>query len=126
MYEIKIKSIDTEKLEKDDSFPSAYAFYIILDREPDSMWRYIFNDNWKSALYLMKRMITIEGNMLRLITSDSDDVEGHVKFAKQLVEQTNEKYKEELASEEKRKKKEFERIEKTKNELREKLMRVKI
>lgn len=126
MDEIKIKSIDAEKLEKDDSFPSAYAFYVILDEEPDSMWRYLFDDNWRSALYAIKRVITIEGDKLRLVTADSDDIERHVKFAKQLIEQTNQRYKEELTDEEKREKVKFERIEKTKNELREKLKKVSI
>lgn len=124
MDDIKIKLIDTDKLEKDDSFPLAYAFYIVLDKEPDPTWRSLCADN-----LIMERAITIVGNKLRLVTSDSDDIERHVKSAKKLVELTNQRYKEHqkiLSDEEKRKTAEFERIEKTKNELREKLKLIPI
>jgi len=129
MNDITIKSVDVDKLEKDDSFPSAYAFYISLDKEPDSTWRYLFDDSWRASLYPMKRPITVEGNKLRLVTADSDNLEEHVRFAKQLLEQTNQRYKEHqgrLSDEEKRKKAELEKIEKTKNDLRKKLKRVSI
>ena len=39
----------SEQVEMDDSFPSAYAFFIQLDKTPDIIWQQNFFDEWKKV-----------------------------------------------------------------------------
>jgi len=129
MVEIKIKSIDTDNIEKDNSFEKAYAFYIFLNTEPDYIWQKIFEHNRKGSLYLGKRKITIQQDKLRLVTSDEDNTKGQVDFAKKLIEETNRDYKnhkEREVKKEEQRKVELSKIEKTKENLKNKLKDIKI
>lgn len=81
------------KIEKDDSFPKAYAFELPLDSTPDNVWESIFEEEWKTSFYMLKRKVTIEGNKLRVITAP-DEIEGKIEWVKSLVNSTNKRVEE--------------------------------
>ncbi|MFQ5925671.1 MAG: hypothetical protein ACE5IE_06720, partial [Dehalococcoidia bacterium] len=85
---IDIVEVDTETVEKDDSFPPAYAFYIGLSGRPERQWVDIFNFEWKRSLYLLKREISVVGDKLRLISGAEDNIQNHIAFARDLVRKT--------------------------------------
>lgn len=117
--------IDPEKLEieKDNSFPMAYAFELPLDSTPDDIWQSIFGDEWKSSLYTLKRKVTIKGDKLRVITAP-EEIEGKIEWVKSLVNSTNkrvEEYNEEIKRREEAKKAERKLQEETIRKMRERL-----
>jgi hypothetical protein len=121
---IDIVDIDTEAVEKDDSFSAAYAFYIKLSGRPERQWLDIFNFEWRRSRYLMKREMTVIGDRLRLISGVDDNVQNHVAFAKELVKKTNERVEEDnrrIELMERRKSGMGEEVEKEKEEIRKKL-----
>lgn len=106
---------DKLKIEKDDSFPMAYAFYIELDSKPSSDWRRFFEYEWSTSLYLQKREVIVLGDRLRVITAPNE-IEGKIDWVKGLVEVTNirvNKYNEEMKRREEREKIEKKRQEET-------------
>jgi len=120
---IEITEVDKFTVEKDEAFPEAYAFYIKLSDKPDPLWVRYFEDEFKNALYLMKREIRVIGDKLRLVFGYGDNIQSHVKFAQQLVEGTNKRIEEHyrrVEQEEKRELVEQEEIEKKKEEIRKK------
>lgn len=84
--------IDPERLtiEKDDSFPLAYAFELPLESTPDDIWESVFKDEWKTSFYVLKREVTIEGAKLRVITTP-DEIKEKIEWVKDLVDLTNER-----------------------------------
>lgn len=123
---VEVISINTEVVEKDDAFPEAYAFYIKLSDKPDLLWERYFEDEWNNAFYSVKREISVVGDKLRLVFGYSDNIESHVKFARQLVERTNKRIEEhyrraELKETREPAKQEDEDIERKKEEIRKKL-----
>lgn len=93
---VKIKEpIDPQKLhiEKDDSFPLAYAFELPLDSTPDDIWRSIFEDEWKTSFYMLKRRVTIEDSRLRVITAP-EEIKGKIEWIMHLVNSTNKRVEE--------------------------------
>lgn len=87
-----LKPIDPEKLkiEKIDAFPDAYAFELELDSTPDNVWEQIFEDEWKTSFYTMKRQVQVVGNRLRVVTAP-DEVKDKIEWVKSLVKSTNER-----------------------------------
>ena len=121
---IDIVEIDTETVEKDDSFPAAYAFYIRLSGRPERQWVDIFNFEWKRSLYLMKTEISVVGDKLRLISGAEDNIQNHIAFARDLVRKTNERVEEDnrrIELMEKRKRGAGDEIDREKEEIRRKL-----
>lgn len=121
---VEIVSVDTETVEKDDAFPKAYAFYIKLSGDPEHMWQRYFEDEWEHAFYTMKREIRVVGDKLRLVFGEGENIQSYVKFARQLVERTNERiarHNQQMELEEKRELVKQEEIEKKKEEIRKKL-----
>jgi hypothetical protein len=49
----------SEQVEEDDSFPSAYAFFMQLDKTPDIIWQQKFFDEWKKSFFVLKRQVTL-------------------------------------------------------------------
>ena len=88
---IGIIEINTDIVEKDRTFPKAYAFSITLSDKPDYLWKRYFEDEWKNSDYAMKRQIKVTGNKLRVIFEFGDNVREHAKFAQKLVEATNQR-----------------------------------
>ncbi|PYV33973.1 MAG: hypothetical protein DMG22_07715 [Acidobacteria bacterium] len=96
---VKIKSIDSERIEKDDSFPNAYAFYIELDTAPHAVWEELFLRRYESDWFNLKREMTIQGKEIRVVTAPGEE-EHQVDFYRRLVEETNrdaEEYNRDLA-----------------------------
>jgi predicted RNA-binding protein with PIN domain len=121
---IEIVSVDRDTVEKDEAFPEAYAFYINLSDKPDSLWERYFEDERQHAFYSMKREIKVVGDKLRLVFGYGDNIESHVKFARQLVEGTNKRIEEHYRRAEQEEKRELaiqEEIEGKKEEIRKKL-----
>lgn len=114
---------DKLKIEKADSFPSAYVFELPLDSTPDSVWESIFENQWKRSFYNLKRTVTVEGDKLKVITAP-DEIEGKIKWVRRLVDSTNsqvEQYNEQMKRKEEVKLKEKKRVEETIKEMRERL-----
>jgi len=86
---IEIVSVEAEALEKDESFPEAYAFYIKLSGEPDTVWR-SYLAKWNNTLNIMQRKIDVVGDRLRLVFVHGDKIQNHVEYAARLIKWANE------------------------------------
>ena len=80
---VEIVGADRDTVEKDSAFPEAYAFYINLSDKPDPLWGRYFEDEWEHALYSPKREIRVVGDKLRLVAGYGNNIESHVKSARQ-------------------------------------------
>lgn len=60
---------------------------------PDNVWESIFEEEWKTSFYMLKRKVTIEGNKLRVITTP-DEIEEKIEWVKGLVNSTNKRVEE--------------------------------
>lgn len=87
---VEIIGVDADTLEKDETFPEAYAFYIKLSDEPDNVWR-SYLAKWNNALDAMQRKIDVEGDRLRLVFVYGDNIQNYHKYAAQLVKWVNER-----------------------------------
>jgi hypothetical protein len=87
---VKIIGVDADILEKDETFPEAYAFYIKLSDEPDNVWR-SYLAKWNNALNAMQRKIDVVGDRLRLVFVYGDNIQSYDKYAAQLVKWVNER-----------------------------------
>lgn len=79
---------DRLPIEKDDSFPEAYAIEIPLDSIPDGIWEQCFERELKASLYTLKRQVMVLGANLRAVTTP-DEVRGTIKWIRELVKATN-------------------------------------
>ena len=91
---IDIVEVDIETVEKDDSSPDAYAFYINLSAKPEPQWIKIFDFEWSRTQDLLKREMEVVGDKLRLVCGADDNLQNHVALAKRLVKRTNERVEE--------------------------------
>ena len=87
---ITIKDVDVDRIEKDDSFSRAYAFYVQLSATPDPIWIELFMSLYESTFQELKREMTIRGNQIRVVTAP-DEEENNIEFLQSLVKRTNEK-----------------------------------
>lgn len=87
---VDIVSIDSDSLDRDDTFPEAYAFYIKLSSAPDKIWQSHLA-KWGSALKSMQRKISVEGDRLRLVFVYGDNVRQYASYANWLVSWVNER-----------------------------------
>jgi hypothetical protein len=78
----------SEQVEVDDSFPSAYAFFIQLDKTPDIIWQQNFFDEWKKSFFVLKRQVTLTGDRLRVVFLE-DEEEAQLNFYRALIEAAN-------------------------------------
>ncbi|MHA2069219.1 MAG: OB-fold protein, partial [Candidatus Thorarchaeota archaeon] len=90
---VEIISIDTETLDKDYAFPEAYAFYVRLSVEPDTVWK-SYLGKWEKALFNKSREIRVAGDKLRLVCTYDDNIENYIEHAKYLVKWVNERVEE--------------------------------
>jgi hypothetical protein len=90
---IEIIGADSDTLEKDHTFPEAYAFYIKLADEPDHIWQKYLAE-WKNALNAMQRDITVAGDRLRLVFVYGDDMQNYANYAANLVNLINKRVEE--------------------------------
>ena len=87
---VEIIGVDADTLEKDETSPETYAFYIKLSDEPDGVWRN-YLAKWNDALDAMQRKIDVVGDRLRLVFIYSDNIQNYTKYAAQLVKMVNER-----------------------------------
>ena len=87
---VEIIGVDADKLEKDGTFPDAFAFYVKLSDEPDNVWR-SYLAKWNDALHAMQRNIDVVGDRLRLVFVYGDNTQDYVKYATRLVKMVNER-----------------------------------
>ncbi len=86
---ISLEKIDTDSWAKADQFERAYKLVFILNTTPHSLWRDAFLDHHLHSLYSGKRETYFQGNKLVMIVADSDNLQEHAKYAKQLVDEAN-------------------------------------
>lgn len=86
---ISIVGVDEDSWAKAGDFPAAYYFALTLSDTPHYQWVQIFNNEYHQSLYNMKRRTRVDGRRLIMVVADSDNLQGHVDFAKRLVDQTN-------------------------------------
>lgn len=87
---VEIIGVDADTLEKDETFPEAYAFYIKLSDKPDNIWQ-SYLAKWNRALNAMQRKIDVVGDRLRLVFIYGDNIQNYAKYAAQLVKMVNER-----------------------------------
>ncbi len=85
---VEIIGVDTDTLEKDETSPETYAFYIKLSDEPDSVWL-SYLAKWNDALDAMQRNIDVVGDRLRLVFIYGDNIQNYAEYAAQLVKVVN-------------------------------------
>ncbi len=85
---VTIKELDPDRIEKDDSFPRAYAFYIVLTATPDPIWVEFFVSHYEIKPYPLEKEVTIHGSQIRVVTASGEEEE-HVRFVRELVDETN-------------------------------------
>ena len=90
---VEIISVDTDTVEKDSTFPEAYAFYINLSNEPDPVWQNYLS-KWENALRYMKRDVKVVGDKLHLVFVYGDDIRSFVEYASHLVQWVNDRVEE--------------------------------
>lgn len=88
---IQIVGIEVESVEKDNSFATAYAFYMRLSETPNAAWTLAFNEEWKAVQAARKLQLDVVGDRLRCIVSEGDDLRKHLRFACEFVERVNQK-----------------------------------
>jgi hypothetical protein len=86
---ITVTGVDEAAWQKADDFPAAYRFELILSQAPNHQWVQVFDQEYRISWYNMKRRSEVEGSRLVMIVGDSDNLQGHVDFAKELVKRTN-------------------------------------
>lgn len=99
---VKIEKVDSERVEKDDAFPKAFAFYIVLTETPHPIWVELFMSRYEGTFYNLKRGMTIQGCQIRVVTAPGEEA-SHVEFFRRIIEQTNQaldEYNRQLAEEE--------------------------
>ncbi|MFC2063034.1 hypothetical protein ACFLS8_03740 [Chloroflexota bacterium] len=90
---VDVVGVDSDKLDKDKTFPEAYAFYIKLSSEPDNVWQ-SYLAKWNSALKVKQRKISVEGEKLRLVFVHGDNMQNYANYATWLVNWVNERVEE--------------------------------
>lgn len=106
---VNLKPFDHDKLKmyKSNEFEKAYTFELELDSAPDHVWAQIFNNEYHTSMYLMKRNVNVSGKRLLVVTSPHDNLKEEIEWVKELVNSTNqrwEQYNKEVEEKEKLKK----------------------
>ena len=115
--DIKILGVEKEAIEKDNSFEQAYKYPYLLSEKPDDLWIKFFHNLYRLHSYDKKRQYTIIDRHIVAIISTEDKRQQFLDFLKDVVNSTNQKYRELLSAkaqekhkEEARKKREEEKI----------------
>jgi len=115
--DIKILGVEKEAIEKDNSFEQAYKYPYLLSEKPDDLWIKFFHSLYRLHSYDKKRQYTIIDRHIVAIISAEDKRQQFLDFLKDVVNSTNQKYREMLSAkaqekhkEEARKKREEEKI----------------
>lgn len=128
VQKVLIQAVDPDRIEKDDSFPKAYAFYVVLTTTPDPIWVELFISQYENRFYNLKREMTIHGDRIRVVTAPGEE-ENHVRFFRQLVDETNkqvDEYNKRLADREARERRFKEQEDAEAEQIRERLKKISI
>ena len=87
--QLSVVGIDNDAYRKNNKFPRAYEFVLILDHSPNSDWVNIFNQKYHDNWFSGKRETRIIGDRAILIVADTDDLQAHTNWLKKIVEETN-------------------------------------
>lgn len=87
---VEIIAVDTDIVEKAETSPEAYAFYIKLSDEPDNVWR-SYLAKWDNALKVSQRKVEVVGDRLRLVFIYGDNVQRYAQYVAQIVKWINER-----------------------------------
>jgi hypothetical protein len=122
--DLKIIGVGREAIEKENSFEQAYKYPYVLSGKPDDLWIKFFHSIYRMHSYDKKRQYTIIDKHIVVIISAEDKRQQFLDFLKDVVNSTNQKYRELLLSkeeerhkEEARKKKEREKIQELRGEV---------
>jgi hypothetical protein len=83
-----VTKVDSDSVEKDNSFSKAYAFYVALSETPAPIWIELFMTRYETTFTNLKRQMTIQGNRVRVVTAPGEE-EDHVRFLRHVVDETN-------------------------------------
>lgn len=86
---IALAKVDHDAFRKAPDFPRAYYFELVLDQRPSPEWAKVFEAEYRSSFYSMKRKTELRGDRIVMVVADSDNLQGHADFAKKLVADTN-------------------------------------
>ena len=128
VQKVLIQAVDTDRIEKDDSFPKAYAFYIVLTSAPDPIWVELFVSQYENRFYNLKREMTTHGDRIRVVTAPGEE-ENHVRFFRELVNETNkqvDEYNKKLTDTEARERRFREQQDAEAQQIRERLKKISI
>jgi hypothetical protein len=95
--EISIVGVDDDAYRKHNKFPRAFEFVILLDKQPNRDWCTVFEDEYRTSFYTMKRETIVSGNRLKMIIADSDNLQRQLDWAKSLVQSTNQRIQNEVS-----------------------------
>jgi hypothetical protein len=84
-----ITRVDDDAWSKAPDFPAAYTFVLLLDRKPHQTWAEAFKAVYSQSGYSMKRKAKLVHDRIVMIVADSDNLQWHADFAKQVVAETN-------------------------------------
>lgn len=85
---VELIDVDSE-IQPDNSFPEAYAIYVILSHEPSAEWQREFARICQLRVATRKRVITVVGSRLRIVVSPTDHLETVLRHVQAAVHQTN-------------------------------------
>lgn len=87
---VNLKPFKLEKMTKDKKNKlEVCTVEMPLDSAPDLMWVYIFEQQYKASLYLLKRPVKVQEASLMMTRMPHDDFKANVEWLKNLVELTN-------------------------------------
>jgi signal transduction histidine kinase len=78
------------ELEKSYEFQEAYTFELALESTPDFIWTEIFNNEWSTSFYMMKRQVMVIGSTIRVVTAPNE-IKDKIEWIKSIVNSTNER-----------------------------------
>jgi hypothetical protein len=87
--DVSVAGVDQGAYKKSNEFPRAYEFAVTLNTRPHPEWNKVFQYQYDSSMYLMKRQTRVSGTRIVLIVADSDNLQSHIDWIKELVARTN-------------------------------------
>lgn len=81
--------VDDNAYRKSNKFGRAYEYVLILDSAPSREWQKVFDNRYSNSFYNMKRETFIRRDRVVSIIADSDNLQAHVNWVKQLIHETN-------------------------------------
>lgn len=87
---VRITKIDMDEVRRDDTFEAAHAIYAYLNDTPSSKWGEYFDYAYKNTANTDKRPLRLEGDKIKIIYAEGDNLQSHIDFVKSVVNTANE------------------------------------